>query len=86
VADDGPGPPTIEPERMFDPYEALHAAAGQPDSLGIGLDIARRLARLMGGDVTYRLDAGWSVFELTLPSEPPEPGAGDPPGTRLRVA
>jgi len=86
VADDGPGPSTIEPERMFDPYEALHAAAGQPDSLGIGLDIARRLARLMGGDVTYRLDTGWSVFELTLPSEPPEPGEGDPPGTGLRVA
>lgn len=85
VSDDGPGPQTAEPERMFDPYRALHEAAGQPEPLGIGLDIARRLARLMAGDVTYRRSSGWSIFELTLPSAP-EPGEGDPPATQLRVA
>jgi signal transduction histidine kinase len=35
--------------------------------LGIGLSVARQLARLMHGDLTYRRENGWTVFELELP-------------------
>ena len=36
---------------------------------GLGLAIARRLARGMGGDLAYRpREGGGAVFELVLPS------------------
>ncbi len=65
VVDDGAGIPDSERERIFEPYERAHPAAGQPGSVGLGLTVARKLAELMGGDLTYRYD-GASVFELTL--------------------
>ena len=43
---------------------------GQPGSLGLGLSLSRRLARLMGGDLTYQGQKG-SVFELVLPARDP---------------
>jgi signal transduction histidine kinase len=42
----------------------------QPAAIGIGLSVARHLARLMDGDLTYRREAGWSVFRLSLPGAP----------------
>jgi signal transduction histidine kinase len=36
------------------------------------LTVSRQLARLMGGDLSYRADDAGSVFELTLPAGPPE--------------
>ena len=36
-------------------------------SIGLGLAVSRRLARLMGGDLTYRYEDGEAIFELTLP-------------------
>lgn len=54
-------------ERIFRAYERgrgpSHAA-----SVGLGLSVARRLARLMDGDLTYRYENGWSSFVLSLPS------------------
>lgn len=67
VRDDGPGVPGEESELIFDPYYRAHPQGSQPAALGIGLAVARRLARLMGGDVTYRRQGGWTVFELVLP-------------------
>jgi light-regulated signal transduction histidine kinase (bacteriophytochrome) len=38
---------------------------------GLGLAITRKLARMMGGDVTVASEAGkGSVFTLSLPTEP----------------
>lgn len=37
------------------------------DSVGLGLSVSRRLARLMGGDLTYDYVDGWSEFRLSLP-------------------
>lgn len=72
VHDDGSGVPTHEEERIFQPYERAHQIPGKPGSLGLGLSVSRRLARLMGGDLTYRRGQA-SSFVLVLPSG--EPGA-----------
>ena len=63
VEDNGAGLPYDEWERVFEPYYRFHEAAGQPDSVGIGLAISRRLARLMAGDLSYRRVDDWSVLE-----------------------
>lgn len=68
VADDGDGLPPEEWEKIFEPYYRFHHVESQPAALGIGLSISRHLARLMGGDLTYRHEEGWSIFELSLPA------------------
>ncbi len=72
VWDDGAGVPAAQRGRIFDPYRRAHETPGRPGSLGLGLAVSRRLAKLMGGDLRYRHDRG-SVFELTLPTSPPAP-------------
>jgi signal transduction histidine kinase len=67
VRDDGPGIPEEKRDRIFEPYESAHEAVGMPGSVGLGLTISRKLARLLGGDLSYRSDGG-SLFELTLPA------------------
>jgi signal transduction histidine kinase len=66
VADDGPGLPRPEWERIFEPYQRGHHTPGRPGSVGIGLAISRQLAELMGGSLVYRHERGRSVFLLTL--------------------
>lgn len=65
VIDDGRGIPLTDRERVFLPYESAHDPAGQPASVGLGLTVARKLAELMGGSLTYSY-AEHSVFEFTL--------------------
>ncbi len=57
--------------RIFEPYE--RAVSPMRQSVGLGLTVARTLARLMGGDVAYE-HFGQAVFRLTLPAAAP---AGD---------
>jgi signal transduction histidine kinase len=52
VADRGPGPGPV-PERWFEPY-----ATGRADGTGLGLPIARALARANGGELALRPRAG----------------------------
>ncbi len=66
VADSGEGLSSGEWERIFEPYQRAHPIETMPAALGIGLSISRHLSRLMGGDLTYRHENGWSVFELRL--------------------
>jgi PAS domain S-box-containing protein len=66
VADDGPGVPPGEEEAIFQPYTRKRSDQALPGSIGLGLSVSRRLARLMGGDLVYRPDQG-SIFELSLP-------------------
>lgn len=66
VADNGPAIPEEASERIFLPYQRAQRASGQLDSVGIGLGIARTLARLMGGDLRYLRRGDWNIFQLTL--------------------
>ncbi|MFP5331326.1 MAG: sensor histidine kinase [Acidimicrobiia bacterium] len=65
VIDDGPPLSTDFVARMFEPYER-GSTRQLSESVGLGLTVARTLARLMGGDVTYHHD-GQSVFTMSMP-------------------
>lgn len=67
VRDDGPGVPDADTEAIFDPYHTVTSEETQPGSVGLGLTLSRRLARLMGGDLTYQREDKHTIFELTLP-------------------
>ncbi len=69
VMDRGPGVPLEEQERIFDDfYRPTHATA-DAGSAGLGLAVARRMAELQGGRITYAdRDGGGSVFTLFLPA------------------
>ena len=69
VRDNGGPIPTERREQMFDPYErARPTSDSRPDSVGLGLTVARSLARTMGGDLTYAHDGDESIFRLTVPA------------------
>lgn len=68
VIDHGKGVPEWASDRVFDQYVNFATAEGQPSSVGLGLHVARRLARIMSGDLTYRRDGPATVFELVLPN------------------
>ena len=64
IDDDGPGVPAEVRGRLFMPF------ATSKSSGGLGLALARRFARLHGGDVTYEpRAAGGSRFTLAVPLE-----------------
>lgn len=69
VADYGPGIPLAERERIFEPFYRPRTDMPDVGHAGLGLSIARQLAELQGGTVTYapRLGGG-SVFTLRLPA------------------
>ncbi len=66
VRDNGTGIGDIDPETIFAPYGSAHDPGTQPGSVGLGLTVSRHLARLMGGDLTFRREEPWSVFTLTF--------------------
>jgi signal transduction histidine kinase len=70
VRDTGIGINVDQLPRIFDPFvqgETGHTRSN--DGSGLGLTISRRLARLMGGDVTVRSTPGdGSAFTLWLPA------------------
>lgn len=61
--------------RLFTPFERLGQEKGAIQGTGMGLVLARQLARMMGGDVTVssQVDAG-STFTVWLPAAPGFPG------------
>jgi signal transduction histidine kinase len=67
VCDDGPSLPEDEWESIFDPYYRYHGEPSQPGSVGLGLTVARGLAELMDGTLTYRHHDARSIFTLRLP-------------------
>lgn len=52
VADHGPGIPPRHHKTVFKPFRRLDDTVSAPSGTGIGLTIARRIARRHGGDVT----------------------------------
>jgi signal transduction histidine kinase len=65
VRDNGIGIPDDEATRIFEPY--VTGNSGVQGSVGLGLAVARQLAELMGGSLSYERSAGDSVFRLLLP-------------------
>ncbi len=68
IEDRGPGIPTAERERVFEPYVRLEPSrARHTGGSGLGLAIARAVARAHGGDITLSDRAGGGLCaELTL--------------------
>jgi signal transduction histidine kinase len=69
VADRGPGVPAAHRERIFDRFHRVDdALTATKQGAGLGLTIARRLARDQGGDLVCRArEDGGAAFVLTLP-------------------
>jgi len=71
VNDHGPGIPGEAAERIFQPFERVHASVNEGTSgTGLGLAIARDLAHRLGGELTL-LPAGPSggaCFEIRIPA------------------
>jgi signal transduction histidine kinase len=70
IADDGPGIPADQLERVFDPFVRLEESRSrETGGSGLGLSIARNIARAHGGDVTLEnRPQGGTVAHLTLPA------------------
>jgi two-component system, OmpR family, sensor histidine kinase KdpD len=69
VSDRGPGVPEEDLARIFEPFFRAKNAAPDAGRAGLGLSIARTLAELQGGSVTYTpRPGGGSVFALHLPA------------------
>ena len=66
IEDSGEKLSDSEVKRIFKPY-VRGTSPIHPKSVGLGLSVARRLARLMDGDLTYRYSDDWSAFVLSLP-------------------
>jgi len=69
IADNGPGMPEAELERVFEPFYRLEASRSRATGgTGLGLGIARNILRLHGGDVVLRNRAvGGLEAVVTLP-------------------
>jgi two-component system nitrogen regulation sensor histidine kinase GlnL len=62
IGDDGHGVPAAVAEILFEPL-----VSGRAGGSGIGLALAREIAREHGGDITYVSRPGATVFTLLLP-------------------
>lgn len=67
VADTGPGVPTGAAERVFDSFtQADQTISREHGGAGLGLSIARALARQMGGDLVLAPSERGACFEFTF--------------------
>ncbi len=79
ISDNGPGMPDEDTLRVFENFEQLSKGdAREATGIGLGLPIARRLARFMGGDVWYerRFPTG-ARFCYSLPLRRPSVAPGE---------
>jgi PAS domain S-box-containing protein len=69
VTDNGVGIPLAEQERIFDPFAQVDSRLSRSHSgTGLGLSLSRRLAILLGGELTVSSVVGaGSTFRLVLP-------------------
>ncbi|MFF5564768.1 ATP-binding protein [Streptomyces sp. NPDC012623] len=86
VADDGPGVPEAERERIFERFVRLDDARSRDDGgAGLGLAIARDVAERHGGTLTVgRAECGGALFELRLPPADGGPARSGPVVTDRR--
>src|SRR5262249_53885153 len=68
VDDHGIGVAEQEREKIFEPFYRSTRAGAPSKGFGLGLALARQIARAHGGDVLYEpLSPGGSRFRVTLP-------------------
>ena len=69
VSNTGPGIPAADSDKVFERfYRADKSRSRQIDGTGLGLSLAREIARAHGGDlVLERSDPHITIFVLTLP-------------------
>ena len=69
VADRGPGVPIEQQEKIFEKfYRVNDSLTAEKAGAGLGLSIARQLARGLGGDLYYRArEGGGAEFVFNLP-------------------
>jgi signal transduction histidine kinase len=73
IRDTGPGIPTVEIERIFEPFTQVdYSLTRVKGGTGLGLAVSRRLAVLLGGSLTVESTVGaGSLFTICLPLESP---------------
>jgi signal transduction histidine kinase len=70
IVDDGPGIPPAMHERVFEEFFRVPTTSGA-DGAGVGLAIARRVSRMLGGDLRLsETPGGGATFTLLLPAGP----------------
>ncbi len=70
VADTGVGIPDDQQEVIFESFTQLGNILNKEEGTGLGLAISRKLARMMGGDITVKSTVGMGSvfsFEVALP-------------------
>jgi nitrogen-specific signal transduction histidine kinase len=87
VDDTGPGIAQELRRQLFEPFvQGDGALTREQGGTGLGLAISRRLARLMGGDVTVQSEVGaGATFTLWLPRGERTPSEGVPTSAAARL-
>ncbi len=68
VEDTGIGIPPAARDQLFRPFSQVHERVQGPGGTGLGLQISRSLARLLGGDISVESEVGrGSTFTVELP-------------------
>ena len=68
VCDQGPGVPTDQQQRIFEPFYRLPGASERDGGVGLGLALVKSIALRHGGNVSCRAAAGGGAcFEIRLP-------------------
>jgi signal transduction histidine kinase len=67
VSDTGPGIPLSEQEKLFQRFERMDANDSPTKGTGLGLFVSKRLAQLIGGNISFKSDPGkGSRFTLSI--------------------
>jgi two-component system sensor histidine kinase KdpD len=83
VHDEGAGIPKPEQERIFEKFYRSPAGKNQVPGTGMGLPIAREIARAHNGDIWIESNSGeGTTFVLMVPAEVGTPGDGNATDTR----